>query len=534
MVKKKTVKAKETNSKKTPAEETDEEFMQRISKITASSKEKAKKEYAEMTQTKEVKELFEKGKELGKVFEEREECAKIVEQFKTKPPIINTVHINGVSVERTCDSKADEEKITLLKKHGFSFPSAYHNVSYNTIYFKTAGENVFLKRGGTRVQLPASNEDLPISIKDGDIISVGNNSYFLNTGDSTQSSETNKIDIMAFPNSEFRFYVSEQTTNPEPSFMDPSNVSEFVKRNTKNTIHTSKINKIELLKGIFMVTIVKSSSDANNFLKISSDYPQPKFMPASEMGATIMEKTLESMKKQSIKNYALISAIYLPKILEQRTKSGGVCHSILSYFELDNGILTIFGNSSPITVNGERLDKSLPATQPVVKYVLTRGRNYAVNLIDKSTNQINDPRVKAIMNRGYSASALQGNSEEENNSESKYKKIIKIAESTNDKLLLKFAKSKLTSSNQQAEMYRQIREREADKVTQEREAKEMLAAAEEIGDKKLIEVAKVQMASVNYQGPSEQFDSRAMQEQQKILSKIKQKMDEPLPPYNSV
>ncbi|MFH0711293.1 MAG: hypothetical protein V1944_01825 [Candidatus Aenigmatarchaeota archaeon] len=484
-------------SKSDKKEESDDEFMKRIMDTMDAAKEKAKKEYEELSNTKEAKEARDQGKKIGDKMKEIEQCLEIQKEFEKDPPFENMIHINGMLAFIEYEEKY-RKKIELMKKNCMSFLTARSDEIYWGAGFKTFGE-VFLKRGGIMIPLSRSSLELPIIIRDGDIILTKDNSYVMELIDSGEVAE-DEIRLFMFPNSEVKLSVKETVTIPEKAFMDSSSVPEVVKRKCKSVVHKFRVENIELLKGLVQVMIDKSQSpsnkDANRYITVSN----VKFKNAAENFAGMLEaampKMTVEMKLKNPKMAAILVAQSAMRKMTAQKETGKTCSRLNFYAEIFGSTTVIFGTMDRLIVNGKPIElKSVS----IPKYTISGSSVYVT---DCRKNP--DPRVTGVMEGAYAfinyAALLESEknflkSEGEVNVE-KANENLKLARKIGDKLLIQIAEYKVIAAESEIGREKAQAERFSSEglKSQKEEAEGMMAAAEETGEKEMIEVAKIQMA----------------------------------------
>ena len=541
-----TKKIKKENKKDGAPQESDADFLNRIMKLKDSATKKATEGISKYS--KEAEELKERGKFVAKDLAEIEECEKIAEEFKKNPPTLTTKRIGGITVEYYYADKNEQKKIDLLKRHPFPFLSVVHSMSINPIAFSAYG-NAYVKRGGRKVILPESSLDLPLIIRDGDIVGTENKSYVLDIKDEEQDEENNYWHIFLFPNSELKISVSEKISNSEPAYMEPDKVPSVIKKNSKSTVYTHKIEKVELLSGLFNLRIKKKGRDVNNIVKFAPGFPTVEF---GEAGGLMSEVVKNEMEKVIAKTsgmaagvlYAAKVAGALSELKSKSTKKSA--EELNSFVELNkDGTVVIFGTSNRVALRGSgRMTKKIP-TDPFnpVKITATSGGLFET---DGKTNP--DYRVSAIMKMWMGISGYIGALKTKNEYEYRQagkslslenaKKMVEYAKSLGDKDMEAAAKIALSNKEQGEQVEKSIKELEADTEGRKREALEQLKFAEDSGEKELIEVAKAQVKAA--EGGSQLFgvnfeDARgqAMEVNEKLLDKFRPMVEVGLPPYSS-
>jgi hypothetical protein len=382
--------------------ESDEEFLKRI----MSAKEAAtKKVSAEIGSYSEVSEFREKGKNIAKDLEEHEECKKIVEEFKISPPIMESVNINGVSFDFSCKNSSVAKKIELLKKHGFPFLHAIKSTSTYPVNFKTYGK-AYLKRGAQKIYLPETSKPpiIPdsnigmgggrpldpknqgIILQDGDVLGTERDGYIYEFVDTKQNMDNHNTDIIIFPDSEMRITIQRETTHPEPEFMVPEKVPLAIKNATSNTVISDSIEGIELIKGIFKISLLRKGKDINKFITLPSKYPQVEFEPASKM----IMKQIRQMAENSKKGSPKVAELLMSQISKSASAESGVCDDMACFIELNyDGSLVIFGTPNNVVHKG--IGKETKRIDPRKKITLTQSALY-----ETDCSKIKDSRVDLI------------------------------------------------------------------------------------------------------------------------------------------
>lgn len=480
------------------SKEGDAEFLKRIMRIKDDASKKAQEEMN--LYSAETEEFKAQGKRIGKDLEEIEECEKIAEEFKKNPPIVISKRIGGISVDYHYEEKY-QKKVDLLKKHGFPFISAVQSTSIHPVVFNAFG-NAYIKRGGKKVILPESIADLPLIIRDGDIIGTEKRSFVLELKDEEQDEDNDYWHIFIFPNSELKISISERITKPEPTSMEPEKIPEAIKKNSSSTVYSYSIKNIELLSGLFNLRIKKKNKDINNLVRFTSGFPEVEF---SESGGLTNELVKDAMEKA----VAQLGAAYLSKVAgslaEIRSKSGKHGGDDLSAFvELNkDGSVVIFATNNRVALKGSgKMTKKISTDMyNPVKITAVGGALY------ETDGKINpDSRVTAIMKMWMAVSSYISSFNAKNEYEYKQRgkslsiekaqKMAEYAKTLGDKDMESAAKTILINKEQGEQMEKQIKDMAANTEGQKREAAEMLKNAEEIGDEELIEVAKAQVKSV--------------------------------------
>lgn len=389
--------------------ESDEEFLKRIMKTKEEATKKAAAEIESYSKSKEVEESKTTGKKIAKNLEEIEECEKIVEEFKINPPIAISKDINGISVEYYYEDKF-KSKVEFLKKHCFSFPSATKRTHITSPTFKVLGR-AYAKRGGQRILLPESAippldggmgmgsrllnpNDKIFVLENGDVIETEKDSYVtLNDShatvtDSGSTKDKYNCEIFVYPNSEIRLDLRKKESHSEPSFMDPSQVPEAVKRNCSTTVIDYNFVAVSLVKGIFHISILDENKDTNKYLKFASGYPDVEFLHSSKMIENIQDKFMAKMP-------ANVLAMYKAKL---PPKSQKICEEISTFIELCDSSIVIFGTANSIKNKSNGKVASPNAPKFVPKDFIIPGKITVISdRIYCDTSDTPDPRARAIM-----------------------------------------------------------------------------------------------------------------------------------------
>lgn len=535
---KKTKKA-EADDKPKKSKESDADFINRIQGMMAKATAEVSKKPARMP--KEYDQVKAGGAQMAAHFKEIEECDKIAEEFKKNPPLLTARYIGDVCVERHYDV-AIEPKIALLKKNGYPFYSVTNSTRTTPIFFEAFG-NAYIKRGAKKVFLPASSRELPFIIRDGDIIGTENRSFVIDLKDEEQDEENNYWHIFIFPNSELKIFISEKTSHPEAGYMDPSQVPDIVKRKSSSTVHTHKIEKVELLSGLFNIRVKKKGRDVNNLVEFASGYPKVEFSQSGGLMNEIVKKEMERAVSQLGGFYLSKVAGALSELKANSAKKGS--DEINANIELNkDGTAVIFGTTSRVSLAGSgKMTKKISADPyNPVKITVANGTLYES---DGKTNP--DPRVSAITKMWLSASQYIISSKMKSEAEFKQsgrsldmenaKKLAEYAKTLGDKDMEIAASAILKRKEVNEASMKGALERSADTEGQKKGALEALKYAEDSGDKELIEVAKIQLK--NIEGGSSQIGySPAEVSQQtsrfveETLGKTRSLVETNLPPYN--
>lgn len=519
--------------------ESDAEFLKRIQSTMADSKSKLKKTTEAFSE--EFKEAKASGAKMAATFKEFEKCKKIAEEFKANPPLITSRSIAGISVEYFYADAEIQKKVDLLKKHLIPFHSAVKRTSIFPITFAAFGK-VYIKRSGKKVFLPESSDVLPFIIKDGDIIGTEARSFLLELKDETQDEDNNYWHIFMFPESELKIFVTETVSHPAPAYMVPSEVPEAIKQKSSSTVYTHKIEKIELLKGLFHIGIQKKNRNVNDLLKFAAGFPRIKFKQGEDMMSEAVKELLKKTQASVGSKYPEVSA----KMMAAMPTPVGKPSAMDAFIELDsNGSVVVFGTNAKIIHENTGMANKKLSADPInpVKMTFTESAMYET---DCSKNP--DARVSAIMRMWMSVfayvSALNMRNEYNYSTSGrpleteKARKMKKYAEELGDKDMMSAAESILRKTETDEQLERSLVEREADKEGQKKEAMKQLKFAEESGEKELIEVAKAQLKSAEGGNLTigftrEEANQKKLEFSEENIRKFKQFVDTDLPPYNA-
>ncbi len=454
-----------------------------------------------MGNSKEIEESREKGKQVGAIYKELEECNKIEEEFKTNPPLMTSVHINGKLISQVYD-KGVIDKIAMLKKHSISFTPAVHHQSTFGIEFKVFGR-AYVKRSGQKIPLEESFTENTFVLKDGDIIGTENSSYVF---DLKEYNETDKksTSIIIYPKSEMRFSLNETVTNPAPAFMDPSKVSNAIKSKSKSTVISQKLTQVEPLQGLFFISIKREGNDVTKMLKFGASYPKIKFKSASAIYAGVVGDLMEKMKAQNPK----LAQIYEAKTNMSSNIKGAAnrtCDEITGFFELSGDGSIVITRSGNLIVHesiGKETRKVPTNALKPIKATFTHDALY-----ETDTGKNPDNRVAKMVEQAASLSIYAGAINMKKSIEERGK-IMGKASSTKD-------------------------------ASVQKETEGMLRYAQESGDKELIEAAQAQMKSMqsylNSGGSAAEENGilKSIAEYEKQISAVKPKLLSSLSPYSS-
>lgn len=505
--------------------ESDQEFLNRIMKLKEDSTK-------HLNYTAEFKEEYEKGKnegkKVGKVLEELEMCKKIKEEFKLDPPIQKMIHINGMLAYIDYDAK-HIDRINLLKKRTIGFNCATDDESYFAPQFTTIG-SVNIKRGSLNIPLPKDSKLLPIIIKDGDIIETAKDSYLTSLTDNEANAE-DEVRLVMYPNSKVKVKVTENTKTVEPTYIDPSRVSDIIKKKSKSTLHTTKIKNIELLTGLFQVTVNKSKTgrNANNYVTIENI----EFGPSTKTYAGMFDDVINKAYKQNPAIAKMIETNLSKQ--KERFNENKICTEITAYVELNSTETVIFGSLNNIIVKGNPINVKSNLNP---KYTI---RKTGIFVTDCNKNP--DPRVKAVAMGGSSIFSYAAIAESDLSSSSEEKGIknaeeaLDLAKKINDKMLIMVASRNLKNAENENERVKSYLKTLSPKglKARKKEAEEALEAAKEIGDKELIEVAEEQVKNAGVR--EESFSPQVLEHNKKMIEKMTSEFlrikKEGLPPYNN-
>jgi len=501
--------------------ESDEEFLKRISKMREETTQKVSKEIN--SYSKEIEESREKGKQAGKVFEEIEECKKIVEEFKISPPIMTSIHINGISFGYSCEDKTKAKKIEMLKKHGFTFLSAVKSTSTYPINFKAYGK-AYLKRGIQKIYLPETSEppivadsnrgmgsgraldpkNQGIILQDGDVLVTERDGYVYNFVDTKQNMDNHNTDIIIFPESELRITIKRETTHPEPAFMVPEKVPPAIRNASSNTVMSDSIEGIELIRGIFKISLLRKGKNINKFITIPSKYPSVEFEATSKL----ITKTIKQMAEDAGKKDKRIGDILMAQVSKSRSTNSGICDDMACFIELNSdNSLVIFGTPNNIIHRGT--GKETKRIDPRKKITLTSSALY-----ETDCSKIKDPRADIIEKKSMSITGYLGLVLQNQDFEEKINKLEGDISKSPDK----GAQEKLIE-----------------------EDRAMLKNAEEIGDDDLINMMKQKLKTDEHPRvtPQSEIDEqinnleKSKEYVKKYRSIFKKDFEARLPPYNS-
>jgi len=526
---------KETEAKNTSVE-SDADFLKRIMSIKETATQKASGNLS--AYTKEMEEAKMQGAGFAKEMAEIEECGKLAEEFKKNPPLLTIRTIGGISVESYYNPKI-QPKIDLLKKHSTSFASVTNRMAIEPIIFSTFG-NAYIKRGLKKVNLPKSSDDLPFIIKDGDIVGTENKSFVLSLKNVNQDLDNDYWDIFLFPNSELRVSITEKVSHPAPAYMDPKKVPDIIKKGSSSTVYEHRIEKVELLGGIFNIKVKKKGRNVNNLVQFPSGFPKIEFYPYGSLINEIAKAEMEKAVKALGAQYLSKASGKLGELtsLEKQT----ISDEINAIIELNkDGSLVIFnaGNAVSIAGSKRRTKKISTDINNPVKITAMGGFLYET---DGSKNP--DPRVTAIMKIWMNISQyiyfinakneIGMKSSGRSLSVEEAEKTLEYAKTLGDKDMASAAEIILQRKKNDEAMNKGMAMRAADKEGQRREAEEQLKFAEESGEEELIKVAKAQLKAID--APSlgaspAQFDKGVQQKAEGTLNKIGSLFEVSLPPY---
>lgn len=405
--------AKKTKKETKSTKESDEEFLKRVMGLKEAT---TKKVSAEVDSYSEVGEFREKGKIVAKDLEEHEECKKIVEEFKISPPIMESVHINDISFDYSCKDSSVVKKIEMLKKHGFPFLHAIKSTSTYPVNFKTYGK-AYLKRGVQKIYLPETSKppivpdssigmgsgtaypkNKGIILQDGDVLGTERDGYIYDFVDTKQNMDDHNTDIIIFPESELRITIQRETTHPEPQFMVPEQVPPAIKNATSNTVMSDSIEGIEMIRGIFKISLLRKGKNINKFITLPSKYPQVEFEPTSKL----IMKTIRQMAEDAGKKNKRVGDILMAQVSKSESAGSGICDDMACFIELNyDGSLVIFGTPNNVVHRG--IGKETKRVDLRKKITLTSSALYET---DCSKNP--DPRVDLIGKKSMAVTGYIG------------------------------------------------------------------------------------------------------------------------------
>jgi hypothetical protein len=383
--------------------ETDREFAERMARIREEALEKSKKELAS-ADSPEYRRL---GEKAGRTYEEIERCEKISEEFKADPPVLHTKHVNGISVERKYDA-AVQGKIALLKKHTIAFLHATADISLFTPHAIAYGD-AYILRGGRRIPLPRkllpeggtgmgpSNAKEPgepgVPLEDNDVIkTTGTSCAVIN--DSVSSDEYGRW-LMVFPDSEVTLRLSEKTTHPKPSSMDPSQVPEAIKRKSKATLISRNILKFVLGEGIFRLNLIDKNKDANPLLGLSSGKLPFEFLHSSRTYEDIIGRAHAKLANAPGMDTAI--AAY-----NARKPNPKVCDAISAFLEIRKGAITVFGTMNSLKSRSTgKVAATLPPSVEKAGIVMPGKIAFKGSTMHADSSGARDRRVDAIVRYGF-------------------------------------------------------------------------------------------------------------------------------------
>lgn len=419
MTAKKEKKPAKEPKKETKAEtnkESDEEFLKRFAKIREEASKKASEELNSYSKSKEVEEMREHGRFAAKEFEEIEECKKIVEEFKVSPPIMESIHINGISFDYSCKNSSVVKKIEMLRKHGFPFLHAIKSTSTYPVNFKTYGK-AYLKRGVQKIYLPETSKppivpdsnigmgsgraldpkNQGVILQGGDVLGTEKDSYIYDFVDTKQNMDDHNTDIIIFPESELRITIQRETTHPEPQFMVPEKVPVAIKNATSNTDMSDSIEGIELIRGIFKISLLRKGKNINKFITLPSKYPQIEFEPTSKL----IMKTIRQMAENAKKGSPKVAELLMSQI-SSKSAASEICDDMACFIELNyDGSLVIFGTPNNVVHRG--IGKETKRVDLRKKITLTHNALY-----ETDCSKIKDPRADLIEKKSMAITGYIG------------------------------------------------------------------------------------------------------------------------------
>jgi hypothetical protein len=519
--------------------ESDIEFLKRIQSKMADSKSKLKKTTEVFS--KEFEEAKASGAKMAATFKELEECKKIVEEFKANPPLITSKSIAGISVEYFYADAEVQKKVDLLKKHFSPFLSAVKRTSIFPIVFSTFGK-AYLKRGEKKVTLPESSSVLPFIIKDGDIIGTEGRAFVLELKDEAQNEENDYWHVFIFPNSELKISISESVSHPEPAYMVPSQVPDAVKKRSSSTVYNYKIEKVELLKGLFHLNVQKKGKNVNNLVRFAPGFPEIEFKQGEDLMSETVKELLKKAQASVGDKYPEISA----KMMTAMSTPAGRPSAMNAFIELNaDRSVVVFGTNSKVIHKNTGASNKKISTDPIhpVKMTFTGSGMYETEGIKNP-----DGRVAAVMQMWMAISPYIASLKVKN--EDAYRetgqsleieqaqKMQKYADELGDKDMISAAKIILQRAKNEESSRQSLKAREADKEGQRKEAMEQLKFAEESGEKELIEVAKAQLKSAEGGNPvvgisTEEAYSRRTAMNEEMLNRFRRFVETDLPPYSA-
>jgi hypothetical protein len=349
-------------------------------------------------------------------------------------------------------------------------------------------------------------------------------------------------DIFLFPNSELKVSVSEKVSHPVPAFMVPKKVPEIVKRGSSSTVYEYRIEKIELLSGLFNVKVKKKGRNVNNLVQFPPGFPKISFYPfsslISEIAKVEAEKALKSLGARSSNKD--LSA--LRELISQGKQT--ISDEINAIIELNkDGSLVIFNAGNAVSIAGSNRSTKKISTDMnnPVKITAVGGSLYET---DGSKNP--DPRITAIMKMWLNVHQYIYSIEAKREAEMKLsgkslsveeaEKTLEYAKTLGDKDMVSAAEKVLRDRKNSDASDRSMKERESNKEGQRKEAMEMLKFAEESGEKELLDVARAQVKAVDTPslgGSPMQYNEEVRQKAEETLNKIRSFFDVSLPPYKN-
>lgn len=476
--------------------ESDKDFLLRIKKLQEASVNKIKSQ--SIKYSKEYDEMKEKGKQFGKTLEEIEVCKKILEKFKLDPPIAYVKRLNDVSIEHKYDEKYIPD-IDLLKKHNYNFSTAMKSINIYSPFFKTYG-NVYVKRGIKKILLPKSSsppvekglgmgskllnpKDVGFVLEEGDIIITDKNGYFY--VQDIISNDTHNRELYVYPNSEVCLNIKKKEIDSKPSYMDPSKISDIIKKNSSAKIINYNLVSLSLVKGIFSIKIMDRNKNVNSYLKIPFGYPKIEFLSSSEMFTSAIKKTIDSLPSE-------FREIYKSKM----NLNTNVCDDINVNLELCKDKSLVFfgmGNSIKHKSSGKIGSPSIPTIVPE-DFILTSKIVVKNNDIYSDDVNIVDVRAKELLKRkdGFEKYNYYLNLKEEY--ELKLKKLKEKSnaskkESPEEKI---YKEKRIKELKEEIEYYKKVQDNDMLLATQ-MQLEELVPKEESFEDKKNKSLLKSQL-----------------------------------------
>ena len=477
----------------------------------------------------EVKKAAEEGRKSGAIIGELHECHLIVDRLKDNPATVSMTYIRDLMIEYKVEGISKRD-LDLLKKHHMHFPHSTKVKRFYPTNFSSFGD-AYIRRGGRKIPLQKDGRDDPTLImRDGDVVCTGKDSYVeLSEGLPYKPKRWENLEyrtgIMLFPGSEARLSLDTKTTEPEPYSGDgmahpASTVAEAVSR-------------IELLKGIFKIDIVREKADVNHLIRMPPGYPKIEFRPGMSAAAGVYDDVIDKLKSGKMRTGA--SKEVMEQIIAKYSKakqraqaSVSVTDRINSYVELcDDGSFVVFGGNQVRHVGvGKESGR-------IMKEVMT----------GKVRIEVGNPK-RAMMGNPAKITVTPGGLYETNcwaNPDPRVEMITKKEAALRNYRLALSMKADL--KKREEKIARGELKPKYDPNELKEEAKRRLADAEEIGDKELIEMAKQELKTVGSwesSGTFRQLDAAAefnVMKQAETIEKYEREskpiLAAPLPPYNS-